>query len=71
MMRTLLVLAAGLLFAAAVPAHVYCPNAECEATKQKIRKIQSKMRLGYTRAQGERLEAELRRLRALRSKQCR
>ncbi len=70
-MRLLFVFAAGLLLAAAVPAHVYCPKAECEATKQRIRKIQSKMRLGYTRSQGEKLEAELRRLRALRSKRCR
>ena len=44
---------------------------ECEKIKQKIHRIQSKMRSGYTRAEGEKLEAELRRLRALRQKACR
>ena len=43
----------------------------CEEIKQKIRYIQSKMRAGYTRAQGEKMEEDLRRLRALRSKACR
>lgn len=43
----------------------------CEVIKQKIRLVQSKMRAGYTRAEGEKMEAELRRLRALRSKACR
>jgi hypothetical protein len=44
---------------------------ECEKIKQKIEEIRSKMRTGYTRAQGERMEEELRRLRALRAKACR
>lgn len=44
---------------------------KCEEIKQKIGYIQSKMRAGYTRAQGEKMEAELRRLRALRAKACR
>ncbi len=52
-------------------AHNVCPKAKCEETKQKIEKIQSKMRRGYTRAQGEKMEAELRSLRAIRSKRCR
>ena len=43
----------------------------CEQIKQKIRHIQSKMRSGYTRAQGEKMEADLRKLRALRKKACR
>ena len=43
----------------------------CEEVRQKIRIVQAKMRAGYTRAQGEKLERELRRLRALRSKACR
>lgn len=43
----------------------------CEEIKQKIRYIQAKMRAGYTRAQGEKMEEDLRRLRALRSKACR
>ena len=43
----------------------------CEQIKQKIRYIQSKMRSGYTRAQGEKMQADLRKLRALRQKACR
>lgn len=43
---------------------------KCEEIKQKIAYIRSKMRSGYTRAQGEKMEAELRRLRALRKKAC-
>ncbi len=52
-------------------AHNDCPKAKCEETKQKIEKIRAKMRSGYTRAQGEKMEAELRSLRAIRSKRCR
>lgn len=52
-------------------AHNYCAKAKCEETRQKIEKIQAKMRQGYTRAQGEKMEAELRGLRATRSKRCR
>ena len=44
---------------------------ECEKIKQRIERIHSKMRAGYTRAQGEKMEAELRRLRALRARACR
>ena len=52
-------------------AHNECAKAKCEETKQKIKKIQAKMRQGYTRAKGEKMEAELRSLRAIRSKRCR
>jgi len=44
---------------------------DCEKTKQKIAKIHSKMRQGYTASQGVRMDEELRRLRKLRSKYCR
>ena len=44
---------------------------DCKQIKQKISRIQSKMRSGYTRAEGEKLEAELRKLRGLRRKACR
>jgi len=44
---------------------------ECAVIKQKIRHIQSKMRAGYNRAQGERMEAQLRKLRAQRAEKCR
>lgn len=70
-MRLSTFIAVVLLLAPAVPAHEYCPRAECEKTRQKIRLIQSKMRQGYTAKQGAKLEAELRKYRALRSKQCR
>jgi hypothetical protein len=46
-------------------------KAECEETKQKIRKIQSKMREGYSASRGEKMAAELRELRKVRSKLCR
>ena len=52
-------------------AHNVCPKAKCEETRQKIEKIQAKMRQGYTRAQGEKMEAQLRSLRAIRSQRCR
>jgi hypothetical protein len=44
---------------------------ECEKTRQKIAKIESKMRAGYTASQGIKMDDELRRLRKLRAKQCR
>ena len=55
------------------PAMGDAPDRElrCEEIKQEIRTIQSKMRAGYSRAQGEKLRARLRTLRALRSKACR
>lgn len=43
----------------------------CEEIKQEIRIVQSRMRAGYTRAEGEKLRAKLRKLRALRAKACR
>lgn len=57
----------------AVPAagHGNRDRVECEKVKQKIRKVEARMRQGYTRAQGERLAERLRELRALRSKFCR
>ena len=60
-----------LLLPLASNAHNHCPKAKCEETRQKIEKIQARMRQGYTRAQGEKMQAELRSLRAIRSKRCR
>lgn len=70
-MRIAIVVIALVLFAPDVPAHESCAQAECEETRQKIRLIQSKMRSGYTRKQGEKMESDLRKLRAIRSKKCR
>ncbi len=44
---------------------------DCEKTKQKISKIQSRMRQGYSVKAGEKMKDELRRLQKLRAKQCR
>lgn len=52
-------------------AHERPDKTECTAIKEKIRYIHSRMRSGYTRAQGERMEEQLRKLRLARSKKCR
>jgi hypothetical protein len=44
---------------------------KCEQTRQKIEKIRSKMRQGYSAAQGIRMDENLRRLKKQRSKYCR
>ena len=67
----LVVVSLCVLSPAASHAHNVCAKARCEETRQKIEKIQAKMRQGYTRAQGEKMEAELRSLRAIRSQRCR
>jgi hypothetical protein len=43
----------------------------CEEVKQEIRDIEARMRAGYSRAQGERYEARLRKLRRKRRLLCR
>ena len=60
-----------ILAAPAISAADVGQRSECNKVKQKIRHVQARMRAGYTRAQGEKLEAELRRLRTLRIKTCR
>ena len=70
-MRNAIVIIALILLVPNVSAHESCAKAECEEPKQRIRQIQSKMRSGYTRKQGEKMEAGLRKLRAVRSKKCR
>ena len=52
-------------------AHDDRKQVECEKTKQKIKKLQSRMRRGYSRAQGEKWQDQLRELRALRGQFCR
>lgn len=70
-MRRLTVLAACLAAIGAAPGGSLEPSLECEKIKQRIEAVRSKMRAGYTRAEGEKLAAELRRLRILRGKACR
>jgi len=60
-----------LLTQAPASAHNSCAKAECASVKEKIRTIESRMRSGYSRAQGEKYEEQLRGLRAKRSKLCR
>jgi len=43
----------------------------CDEVKQNIREIEARMRTGYTRAQGERYEARLRKLKLKRNRLCR
>ena len=65
---TLLVLA-GTASAAAVAAG--CGESDCDEIKAEIREIEARMRAGYTRAQGEKFEAKLRRLKRERKTACR
>ncbi len=71
MRSVLIILSLALVSRAASYAHNDCAQAKCEETRQKIEKVQARMRQGYTRAKGEKMEAELRSLRAIRSKRCR
>ncbi len=71
MRSVLIILSLAMLSPAASYAHNDCAKAKCEETRQKIEKVQARMRQGYTRAKGEKMEAELRSLRAIRSKRCR
>jgi len=69
----LLLLASGLVDAQQRAARCYPKSAckaECDATKQEIRKIQAKMRQGYSASQGAKMETKLRDLRKRRSKLC-
>ena len=46
-------------------------EAECAEVKEEIRNIESRMRAGYTLAEGERYNEKLRELKAKRAKLCR
>ncbi len=70
-MRTATMLFIMCFWCSAGIAHERPDKVECRAIKEKIRYIQSKMRSGYTRAQGERMEEQLRKLKLARSKKCR
>lgn len=48
-----------------------CDALACAEVKQAIREIEARMRAGYSRAQGERFDARLRKLKRRRSKLCR
>ncbi len=71
-MRTsLVVVCAAALLAVSAPAYTTDRRAECHKVKQQIRKIESRMRQGYSHRQGERYNERLRELKAKRSKLCR
>lgn len=70
LMFSLMIAWLGTLLVSGSIMHTDGPELKCEEIKQEIRYIQSKMRAGYTRAQGEKMEAQLRKLRALRKKAC-
>ena len=60
-----------LLFARSGHTHTNCDEIECDEVKEEIREIEAKMRAGYTRSQGEKYEAKLRKLKSKRYKICR
>ena len=70
MHRHWIVALALLLLAPPSEARPDCDKLACEEVRQQIREIESRMRAGYSRAQGERFEARLRKLKRKRSKLC-
>lgn len=60
-----------LILTTTVPAEDKAQELRCEEIRQRIDYLYARMRAGYTRAQGEKMESELRKLRALRRKACR
>ncbi|HSN52644.1 MAG TPA: hypothetical protein VLS87_08945 [Woeseiaceae bacterium] len=60
-----------LVLAPAADAKRDCDKLACAEVKQEIREIESRMRAGYSRAQGEKYEARLRKLKRKRSRLCR
>jgi hypothetical protein len=70
-MRYLPLLMIGILCAAPPALAADRDEDECEKVKEKIRKVQAKMRRGYSAEQGVKLNAKLLDLREKRSKVCR
>lgn len=48
-----------------------CDKVACSDVKEEIREIEARMRSGYSRAQGEKYEARLRKLKRKRKSVCR
>jgi hypothetical protein len=59
------------LIPAAGSARSNCDKAACNEVKAEIRDIEARMRAGYSRAQGEKYEAKLRKLKRKRKDICR
>lgn len=70
-MRYLIIIALCFLLTTEGIAHEVDRKVECSKINDEIRLIQSRMRAGYTRAQGERMETQLRKLRKKRKSKCR
>ncbi len=70
-MKTTLVALCALLYLPAASGHNTDPKADCAKIKQQIRKLESKMRSGYSARQGNRWSEKLRELRRKRAKTCR
>jgi hypothetical protein len=60
-----------LLLPASGHARSNCDKLACDNVKEEIREIESRMRSGYSRAQGEKYEARLRKLKRKRKSVCR
>jgi len=71
MTRLWIVALACLLAPVAGAARSNCDKLACNEVKEEIRDIEARMRSGYTRAQGERYEAKLSKLKRKRNKICR
>jgi len=69
--RQMMLAGMALLMMTSLDVHADLDKAKCAAVKEKIRHIQSRMRAGYTRAQGERMEKQLRKLKKQRKSVCR
>lgn len=52
-------------------AHPHKAQAECAKVRQQIRRVQARLRAGYTARAGVRLEARLRELKKKRARVCR
>lgn len=70
-MRTTVIMICVFAVASAKGMAAHSSREECEEVKQKIRRIEAKMRQGYSAREGVRLEDRLRELREKRSKLCR
>ena len=66
-----LVLLLCLTMSAPALSHPADKKTQCDRVKQQIRDVESRMRAGYTRAQGERLARRLQDLRKKRYRLCR
>jgi len=71
MTRLCIVALACLLAPTASIARSDCDRLACNEVKQEIRDIEARMRSGYSRAQGEKYEAKLRKLKRKRKTACR